>query len=514
MSSPRTLYEWFARSAAQFGDCTALEVDHEQVTYRELRNLAEQLAARLVAANEGAAPRRVGLLAGRSLAGYVGYLAILRTGAAVVPLNPDFPVARNAAVAAGAGVDVIVTDGSSGASDLGLPLLMADPEELSEPSAEPLTAPCPAAPDDVAYILFTSGSTGAPKGVPILHRNVGAYLSHAVRRYEVGPGSRLSQSFDLTFDGSVHDLFVAWGSGGTLVVPRRAQLLAPVTFVNAVRLTHWFSVPSVASFAARLDTLQPDSMPTLRWSLFGGEPLPLALAQAWQAAAPNGTLENVYGPTETTITCTAYELPRTPEDCPRPANGTVPIGTCHPSVEFRVLDENGEPGTEGELCLRGPQRFPGYLDASNDHGRFGSFDRDGVAHRHTAGVPLTDQHWYRTGDRVALQDGQLVHLGRLDHQVSIRGYRIELGEIEAQLREQTGVHDAIVLAVEGSDGEKELEAAISGNIEGTEPVHAALRDCLPSYMRPRRITVFDTLPLNPNGKIDHHALAASLGARH
>ncbi|MEK8174060.1 AMP-binding protein [Streptomyces sp. M19] len=134
----------------------------------------------------------------------------------------------------------------------------------------------------MAYIIFTSGSTGAPKGVPVLHRNLCAYLGHLTTRYDIGPGSRLSQTFDLTFDGSVHDLFVAWGAGGTLVVPLRHQLMAPVKFINTRRLTHWFSVPSLVSFASRLGTLVPGSMPTLRWSVFGGEPL------SWRRRTPGG----------------------------------------------------------------------------------------------------------------------------------------------------------------------------------------------------------------------------------
>lgn len=254
-------------------------------------------------------------------------------------------------------------------------------------------------------------------------------------------------------------------------------------------------------------------MPTLRWSVFGGEPMPLTQAQAWQTAAPASTLENLYGPTEITVSCTEYRLPRRLEDWPRPANATVPIGTPYPLMELLLLDEDGKPGTDGELCIRGPQRFPGYLEPANNVGRFVSLDENGAVHHYTGSSPLTDQHWYRTGDRAAVQDGQLVHLGRMDHQVKIRGYRIELGEIEARLREQVGVRDAIVMAVEGPDGEKDLEAAVSGTGCDTE-LYSALGVRLPPYMIPRRITAFEELPLNPNGKIDRLALAAALGTTH
>jgi amino acid adenylation domain-containing protein len=407
----------------------------------------------------------------------------------------------------------VVENARSGA-ELGVPRLVAGAEDLAALRTEPFTGlpPCPATMDDVAYIIFTSGSTGVPKGVPIRHRNVSPFLAHIVARYEIGPGSRLSQNADLTFDASVYDLCAAWGSGGTLVVPTRSQLLAPVRFVNTHRLTHWFSVPSVVSFAARLGTLAPDSMPTLRWSVFCGEPLTLTQARAWRAAASASTIENIYGPTEVTVACTEYRLPPDPADWPRPANGTVPIGSCYPQTEYLLIGEDGRPAADGELCIRGPQRFSGYLDPANDVDRFVSFDADsGAARPFDEGTPLTEQHWYRTGDRVTMADGQFVHLGRVDHQVKIRGYRIELGEIEAVLREQTGVRDAVVVPTPGADGENDLQAAVSGTRCDVEDINAALRVRLPKYMIPRGITAFEELPLNVNGKIDRIALAATLG---
>lgn len=527
-SGPQTLYEWFAESAVRFGGEPALEVGPSVLTYAQLRASAETLARRLVDARGGEPPRRVGLLAGRSLTAYAGYLAVLRTGATVVPLNPDFPATRNAAMAAAAALDLVVTDThqpAGTADELGVPLLTVDPDQLAgaadagtpeAPAAAPGTGsgdalpPCPSTPDDVAYIIFTSGSTGTPKGVPVLHRNVAAYLSHVVPRYGAGPGSRLSQAFDLTFDGSVYDLFVAWSSGGTLVVPMRSQLMSPVKFINTRRITHWFSVPSLVSFASKLGTLAPGSMPTLRWSVFGGEPLPMALALEWQAAAPHSELEILYGPTEVTVSCTEYLLPRDPRRRPEPSNGTVPIGTCYPELEHVVLDEDGRPAAEGELCVRGPQRFPGYLDPANNAGRFISTGPDGAVRPFTGETALTEEHWYRTGDRVGLQDGQLVHLGRVDHQVKIRGYRIELGEIEAMLREQPGVRDAVVLAVEGRDGQNDLEGAVTGEAVDPDGMYKALGERLPAYMVPRRITVVDELPLNAHGKTDRRALAAAL----
>lgn len=509
MSQPLTAYAWFARSADLYGDdAVALEVDGEQLTYARLRRLAELLAARLVAAAGGTPPRRVGLLASRSVTAYAGYLAVLRAGAAVVPLNPEHPPARTADIVKAAGVEVVLTDTSGAGDGLGVPVLTAGPGEAAALADGP-TPELPrvrTGPDDIAYIIFTSGSTGAPKGVPVLHRNLCAYLEQVAPRYDIAPGSRLSQAFELTFDGSVHDLFVAWAGGGTLVVPHRGQLLSPVKTINSLRLTHWFSVPSLISFASRLGTLKPDSMPTLRWSIFGGEPLTLEAAREWRAAAPAGRLEVLYGPTELTISCTAYRFPDDPEHWPDTPNGTAPIGSGYPVLDLLLLDEDGRPADSGELCVRGPLRFPGYLDPANDTGRF--LAPDG---RPGGDGPLTDRHWYRTGDRVAMRDGHLVHLGRTDHQVKIRGHRIELGEIEAMLRQEPGVRDAVVVAVAAADGEPELQAAVDGSCRTSEELYSALGDRLPPYMLPRRIAVLGQLPLNANGKIDRRALLEELG---
>ncbi|MGK5543258.1 amino acid adenylation domain-containing protein [Streptomyces sp. URMC 127] len=507
----RTLYEWFAATADRHGSEPALEAGPDRLTYRQLSDLADRVAGELVAAH-GAVPRRVGLLAERSVLAYAGYLAVQRLGSTVVPLNPSFPAARTTAVAFAGELDIVLVEGDTDAATaLPVPAL-----PLTREATAPV-APLPAYTADadaIAYILFTSGSTGTPKGVPIRHRNVSAYLDHIVPRYELGPGSRVSQTFDLTFDLSVFDMFASWGSGATLVVPGRDDLMAPARFVAARELTHWFSVPSVISVARRLRSLAPGSMPALRWSLFCGEPLTLQQAEAWRAAAPGSRIENLYGPTELTISCAEYRLPADPAAWPRPANGTVPIGTLYPGLEHVVLDPAGLPCEDGELCVRGAQRFPGYLDPANNAGRFVAYD--GVrAQDFDGSEPVTDDLWYRTGDRVARQqDGQLVHLGRLDQQVKVRGYRVELGEIEAALRDQPGVRDALVVALPGADGESDLEAVCTGPDPAPERLLAALRLRLPAYMVPRGVTVYDELPLNVNGKVDRKTVTAEIAAHY
>ncbi|MFK4227066.1 amino acid adenylation domain-containing protein [Streptomyces sp. NPDC019890] len=512
MAKTKRLYEWFAESAHQYGDAqVALEVDEQRLSYAQLAAAAARVSGAILR-RHGAVPSRVGLLASRSVVAYAGYLAISRLGATVVPLNPAFPVGRNSDVAREASLDLVVADAAlPGSAELPVPVLRLGDEDV--PAL--LSGPVPQLPElgsaseDLAYILFTSGSTGRPKGVPVTHANVAAYLDHVIPRYRLGPDARVSQTFDLTFDPSVYDMFAAWGSGAALVVPTRNDVLSPVRFVNRNRITHWNSVPSVAAIALRLRALKPGAMPSLRWSLFCGEALKLAHAEAWQAAAPNSTVENIYGPTEMTVTWTEFRLPDSVDLWPRTDNGTVPIGTPYPGQEHMILDENGRPADDGELCVRGTQRFPGYLDPADNVGRFCTFDGRQSA-VHDGSEPLTPQHWYRTGDRVKLRDGVLVHLGRLDHQLKIRGYRVELGEIESLLLRRPGVTDAVVVALPGRKGDPLLHAVCTGAGANREELLDALRRKLPAYMVPTAVTFTGALPLNANGKVDRAALVASL----
>ncbi|WP_343242835.1 amino acid adenylation domain-containing protein [Streptomyces sp. SID12501] len=505
-TSTLTLWDRFARTADRHPDRPALTAGDTTLSYAELRTRAEALAARLCA--DGPPPRRVALLADRTPVTYAAYLAVQRLGAAVVPLNPAAPPGRNEAVVRQAGAALVLADAAGDARPAGraaplLPVALTDRADGADLRA--LAGP---GPQDTAYILFTSGSTGRPKGVVIQHANTDAYLDHAVERTGAGPQSRLSQTFDLTFDPSVFDMFVAWSTGAALVVPTRDELMDPAGFVARHGLTHWFSVPSVVSLAARLRRLAPNSMPTLRYAAFAGEPLTLQQARSFAAAAPGARLENLYGPTELTVTCTGYRLPAAPADWPRTANGTVPIGTAHPGAETLVADGEMRPDAEGELLVRGAQRFPGYLDPADDLGRFAAGEPGKGLAPYTGGQ-LTEAHWYRTGDRVTWDGDDLVHLGRLDSQVKISGYRVELGEVEEALRSRPDVVDAVVVARTDRSAPV-LQAVYTGDATDTAPLLEALQQRLPPYMVPRTLLRLPALPLNLNGKTDRDAVLAAL----
>lgn len=487
-----TLYEWFSRTAERFPDHAAVELPNATLTYAALRSAAEAVAERMAAAVDGPI-ERVGLLASRSPVAFAAYLAALRVGAAVVPLNPAYPPVRNQDICTLAEVSLVLADGAVGQRPT------APPWPVLEMTAEEVLTAAPAGglpaydadPDRIAYLLFTSGSTGRPKGVPIRHRNVAPFLRHNIDRYEVGPGCRMSHTFDLTFDLSVYDLFVTWGAGATLVVPEPTELLSPVDYATRRRLTHWFSVPSVVSVSAEFGRLPATRADELRYSVFCGEALTYDQARAWHEVTARSVIDNIYGPTELTLACTAFRLPRDPRRWPGTSNDTVPIGELYPGHDH-VIDGSGE------LCVRGPQRFDGYLDEHDNAGRF--LD-------HEPGDPLTEDHYYRTGDRVSREGGHLVHRGRLDDQVKIRGYRIELGEVEAALRRHPDVGQAVVIAVQ-ERGETQLVGCYTGRAVSRMPLIQHIRRLLPIHMVPRRFLHLNTLPLNANGKADRKALIA------
>jgi amino acid adenylation domain-containing protein len=362
---------------------------------------------------------------------------------------------------------------------------------------------CTAGPDDLAYLMFTSGSTGAPKGVPISHQNATSYVSYMMRRYRVAATDRFSQAVDQTFDLSVHDMFVCWLSGACLCPVPKEAVMAPSRFIREKNITMWLSVPSTGVFMLRMRMLRPGAFPSLRFSLFCGEPLTAAVAQAWAAASPNGVVENIYGPTEATVAITHYRwnAERSADEC---VNGIVPIGWMFEGQKGLLIREDGRPATtgcDGELLLAGSQVTAGYWGAAaKNNTRFITVAGD------------DEKHWYRTGDLVRRGENDcLYYLSRLDDQIKIRGYRVELQEIDFVLRRATGNEASVSVAwpvrAGVADGVVAFVAAEGGDIAG---IRRACQDALPDYMVPSEILFIDELPLNPSGKVDRSALRKRL----
>jgi amino acid adenylation domain-containing protein len=352
-------------------------------------------------------------------------------------------------------------------------------------------------------LLFTSGSTGEPKGVAVSQQNVRSYVEYASERYQVNEHDRCSQSFDLSFDLSAHDMFVSWERGACLCVIPESSAMAPAKFIKDQQLTMWFSVPSVVGVMSKLGMLKPGVFPSLRCSLFCGEPLPISYAQAWATAAPNSIVENVYGPTETTIAITHYRWERTaPPEC---ATGIVPIGWPFDGQRACVIDSERRPvppGERGELCLAGSQVTAGYWNNPTK-----------TAEQFVTLPEMGDGLWYRTGD-LARQDadGCFHYLGRIDHQVKIRGYRVELQEVEGALRGATGAEQVIAVAWPIRDGIADGIVAFmcGGRERDVRRILQACRETLPDYMIPSALHFVDELPLNIHAKVDRLALIQRL----
>lgn len=505
----RTLPRMFLDAAQRHPQRPALVVDGRTLHYAELRRRALAVAATLQARRPAEGPPLTAVLGQRSLEGFAGILGALCSGHGYVPLLPSVPPTRIALMIERSRARCLVVD-AAGAALLPqvLPrvpwsLTVLGPDDVPDAAADAWQEPA-VEPDDIAYLLFTSGSTGQPKGVMVAHRNIARFLEVVTERYGLGPDDRFSHLFDVTFDLSLFDLFGAWTTGGCLQCPTGMQRMFPARYAVDAGLTVWFSVPSTALLMQQTHALTPGALPGLRWSLFCGEALPTAVARAFAAAASRSVVENLYGPTELTLACTVHRL--SPDD---EGDGVVPIGEPYPGMEARVVDEalrEVAEGESGELLMTGPQLTLGYWDDP---------ERTAAAFVSLPGEPgEAPRTFYRTGDLVRRpRPGEpLRFLGRLDTQIKLRGHRVELGEIEAVLRQEAGVAVAVAIPWPPT-APGGAEAVVAFIDDATVDVDALLERVearLPKYMVPREVQVVDRFPLNANGKIDRNALRARL----
>lgn len=521
--APAQLAAGFLASCLRFPGRPALEVEGQTYSYAALRAEVQRYVATLEE-HAPSAPAFTAILAERSLVTYAGVLAALYRGHAYVPLNPAFPVERLRDMLLRSGARALVADAAAvprlvellaGVADARTVLLPASADVAALQAAlpqhrllgagdlRPAGDAGPARPGGpVAYLLFTSGSTGRPKGVLVAPHNVLHLLAVVEARYAPGPEDRFSQMFDLSFDLSVFDLFLAWQVGACVCCPSRGDRLTPARYLVNSRISIWFSVPSLAVLMKRMGALAPGLYPDLRWSLFCGEALPAEVAASFARAAPNAPLENLYGPTELTVACTAYRFDGDASRCPQ---GLVPIGSPFPGMEALVVDaalREVAPGEAGELLMSGPQLTLGYLDDPEKTAQ--AFLRP----------PGRSEVFYRTGDRVERPrraTEPLVFRGRVDHQVKVHGHRVELGEIEAVLRQAAGVEVAVALgwpvSAAGAEG---IVAFLGGPPRESAALAAEVRRRLPSYMVPREYRFLAAFPLNANGKVDRGRLREML----
>ncbi|WP_156658187.1 non-ribosomal peptide synthetase, partial [Mycobacterium kyorinense] len=485
----------FAEHAAETPDAVAISFDGRTMTYRELDDAANRLAHLL--SGHGAGPGEcVALLLERSAEAVVAMLAVLKTGAAYLPIDPSLPDAR---------ITFMLTDAAPTAaiSTTGLIERLHDCElaaidlggiEAVALNSQPSTAlPTPDA-DNIAYLIYTSGTTGVPKGVAITHRNVTQMLGPldtAMPGMETAlPGQVWAQWHSYAFDASVEEIWGALMHGGRLVVIPESLARSPEDF-HALLVAEQVSVLSQTPSA--LAMLSPEGLGPVAL-LVAGEPCPAELVERW---APGRVMVNAYGPTETTV-CASRSAHLTPE---APASGVVPIGAPMAGAAVFVLDgwlRAVPAGVVGELYVAGRGVGVGYVRrAGLTASRFVACPFGG------AGVRM-----YRTGDLVYWgADGQLRYVGRADEQVKIRGYRIELGDVQAALGGLDGVEQAVVIAREDRPGDQRLIGYVTGSADPAK-ARAVLAERLPAYMVPAAVVALDALPLTPNGKVDKRALPA------
>ncbi|MCU0641450.1 MAG: amino acid adenylation domain-containing protein [Candidatus Margulisbacteria bacterium] len=490
-------------TAAKYPDNIALSCNGRQITYRELNDRALRLAALI--RSYGLVKNNIGIATQKTVAAYVGVLGVLYAGCSYVPLNPKHPARRLASIIRNAAISAIIYDESENICleellNSGGTIKHVIRPENDIANVSPLHGPVPVGPGDLAYVMFTSGSTGEPKGVMVTHANVCSHIANMTEMYKFTAEDRFSQTFDLSFDPSVSDMFCAWFNGGRLCALAADDLFCPSEYIQREGLTFWASVPTLGNFMSKLGKLKPGAFPSLKHSTFCGEPFPQALAHQWRLAAPNSTIENLYGPTEATVYVTRHVYEKH-EHANKYSNNIVPIGSPLPGQFAVIVDERRQmvpDGEIGELCVTGSQVTLGYL---NDETKTAAV---------FVSMPWDSRRWYRTGDLALVnKNGHIECLGRIDAQVKIGGQRVELGEIESVLREVAATPDvAVVPAAYESGVPQKLAAFIAKQLTETEKkkISEACQQALQAVFVPKAIYSLDTLPLNPSGKIDRQAL--------
>jgi D-alanine--poly(phosphoribitol) ligase subunit 1 len=486
------------------------------VTYGQLLDRARRLAARLGA---GAAP--VLVYGDKQPAMVVALVAALERGRPYVPLDAASPPGRIVRILdAVRPADAVLAQPATPAlarelTARGIRTVMLDPLAAAGVVADgdvtpALPTPSPGDAEAPVYILFTSGTTGEPKGVPIPHRALRHFTDWLLAVHAFAPGAEtfLNQA-PLAFDLSVMDLYGALLTGGALFTLAREELGDPRQLfrrLDGAPLTVWVSTPSFARVCLAEPRFAQPMLPALRRFLFCGETLPVGVAQALEARFPRAEIWNMYGPTETTVAVTGVRITAAMVAAGRP----LPVGLPAPGVDVWIADPDDPAtrlphGSRGEIVITGAQVAPGYLPPGEGSGGFITLD-DG-------------RQAYRTGDlgRIDPDDGLLSCAGRLDRQIKLHGYRVELEEVEARLRAMPGVTDAAVLAADRDGRPDHLIAAIvgpslpDGGRELARLVRAALAEWLPDYALPRLAHRVAALPLTANGKVDREALRAMLG---
>ena len=490
--SVQTLVE---AQAVRRPEAPALVYGTRQLTYGELNQRANQLAHYLQRRGVGL-EARVGVLLEPSIEFVVALLAILKAGGAYVPLDPGYPRPRLEFMLEDAGVQLLLT--ARDQTEVGgESVYLGETWEqfASESQENPKTE---TAAENLAYVMYTSGSTGQPKGAAITHRAINRLVCNT-NYVQLEESDRIAQISNVSFDAATFEIWGALTSGATLVGLTKETVLSPAEFKRAIAEQQISVIFLTTALFNQVAQNEPDAFASVRYLLFGGETCdPQAVRRVLQLGKPQH-FEHVYGPTEATTFSTSYEIKEVSEDA-----RTIPIGRTISNTETWVLDQYGQVapvGVPAELYIGGDGIASAYLGCPElTAEKF-------VPHPHSTepGARL-----YRTGDLVRyLSDGNIDFLGRMDQQVKLRGFRIELGEIEVVLQQHPAVRETVVMFREDEPGDKRVVAYVVADSQATAIVaelRSWLRERLPDYFVPAQFVLLERLPLTPNGKVDRRAL--------
>lgn len=509
------LQDYLAASSLRHGDRIAVEeADSERnISYTELDALSDRLRDRLVALGVERSDR-VGFWLHKSIDAVASIFGILKAGAAYVPVDPGAPASRNAYIFGNCRVRVVIVareflpalEEASATIGYMPPVVVVDStlraalDEADTAAPAAATASVAAGLDELAYILYTSGSTGHPKGVMISHGNALSFVDWCIETLQPRCEDRFSSHAPLHFDLSILDIFTPIATGATVILIPADMGKEPLGLVDVLvdrRISIWYSTPTVLSLMLQRGRLDTRTCPHLRIVLFAGEVFPVTHLNALRRALPGPRYLNLYGPTETNV-CTWYELPpEIEEDRTEP----YPIGQVCSNSSARVVDADGNIVSdyqEGELCVAGGTVMLGYWDLP---------DRSESAFLGNTGA----ERWYRTGDLVQMQpDGNYRYVGRRDRMIKKRGYRVELGEIEVCLYSHPEVKEVAVTAASGAQSEVTVCAHVVSRSGERISVIALKRHCaerIPLYMVPDTFRFYDVLPKTSTDKTDYQVLA-------
>jgi amino acid adenylation domain-containing protein len=507
--------------AEQFPDKIAVTDGRSSITFEMLASRSDHLGAFLSEVGVGRGERVVYFMK-RSPDCITASLGVLKSGAAYVPLDIKTPperwrrIVEDSAPKAFLCHHATLLETLARMKEMGLrrPIVCLDPcsgwgrfennvyflEEIMNSSG---IVPSGGTPDDVAQVLYTSGSTGIPKGVMITHDNVRDYFEWGIEYFGITEQDRILGTAPFYFDMSTFDIFCSLFSGATFCLATEELLLFPeklVKFMEAEEVTLWKGVSSLLMYMSRAGVLRSGRLPCLRTVIFAGEPLAPQYLAHWMQTFPEKKFYNGYGPTEATGVSLCHHVKHIPE------NGPIPIGRPCKNTKVIVLDDDGKPvpsGEVGELCIAGPGLAKGYL---NDPLKTGKQFTPPPEH------PGLGGRIYHTGDLVRQnEDGDFIFISRKDHQVKWMGYRIELAEIETNLLAHPLVRDAVALLTGPETGLPELLAFFEADTE-IDPITLSkfLESRIPHYMIPRRFVQVASLPRNDRGKIARDELLKGL----